>query len=202
MRTGNRPLLARNVGRDYAERQPTPELREAVVTSSRRRPSEQPTNATSATRPAAGVRRATAALAVVFDFLDQHWPYLVNAIESDLIRHEQCRRDGDRRFNQHYRTSALRVHRDGAVVPGVFEKLYRFTPFSDDAQPAVRGKSRCNWPAMTSATCRCPAMQGYGVEWPSPAADHVQIGDGSGVGVDVNRDGRYNPANDDGRGQP
>ncbi len=52
----------------------------------------------------------TPAAAALFDFLERHWPTLLNGIES------------------------------ARLFLGVFEKVYRFTPFSPDAQPRIRGQ--------------------------------------------------------------
>jgi transposase-like protein len=81
--------------------------------------------------------------AVLFDFLERHWPKLVNAIESDLIPTTNNTVElVIRRFDQHYQNFCGFDHlQSAALFLGVFEKLYRFTPFSQDAQPAIRGKS-------------------------------------------------------------
>ena len=87
--------------------------------------------------------KAKPALASVFAFLEGHWPKLVNGIESDLIpRTNNTVELVIRRFDQHYQNfcgfdSLPTAERFLAV----FEKVYRFTPFSDDAQPRLRGKS-------------------------------------------------------------
>jgi transposase-like protein len=80
--------------------------------------------------------------AVIFDFLERHWPRLSNSIGASLI--PATNNTVERvigRFDQHYQNfcgfeSIAAAQRYLAV----FEKLYRFTPFSQDAQPAVRGK--------------------------------------------------------------
>ena len=82
-------------------------------------------------------------LAAVFASLEAHWPKLVNGIESELIpRTNNTVELVIRRFDQHYQNfcgfdSLATAER----FLGVFEKVYRFTPFSDDAQPGIRGKS-------------------------------------------------------------
>ena len=79
----------------------------------------------------------------VFAFLEGHWPKLVNGIESDLIpRTNNTVELVIRRFDRHYQNfcgfdSLPTAERFLAV----FEKVYRFTPFSDDAQPRLRAKS-------------------------------------------------------------
>ena len=80
--------------------------------------------------------------AVIFDFLERHWPRLANSIGSSLIpttNNAVERVIG--RFDQHYRNfcgfeSIAAAQRYLAV----FEKIYRFTPFSQDAQPTIRGQ--------------------------------------------------------------
>ena len=79
----------------------------------------------------------------IFDFLDRHWPKLVNAIGSQLI--PTTNNTAERvigRFDQHYQNfCGFESRQDAERYLAVFEKLYRFTPFSQDAQPAVRGKT-------------------------------------------------------------
>jgi transposase-like protein len=82
-------------------------------------------------------------LAGVFVTLETHWPKLVNGIESDLIpRTNNTVELVIRRFDQHYRNMCgFESVETASVFLGVFEKTYRFTPFSQDAQPRLRGKS-------------------------------------------------------------
>jgi transposase-like protein len=81
--------------------------------------------------------------APLFACLESHWPRLINGIESQLIpRTNNTVELVIRRFDQHYQNfcgfdSLETAHR----FLGVFEKVYRFTPFSDDAQPRLRGRS-------------------------------------------------------------
>ena len=79
---------------------------------------------------------------VIFDFLERHWPQLVNAIESKLIpKTNNAVEMVIRRFDQHYQNfCGFETIETAQLYLAVFEKLYRFTPFSDDAQPAIRGK--------------------------------------------------------------
>jgi hypothetical protein len=80
---------------------------------------------------------------VIFDFLDRHWLKLVNAIGSDLI--PTTNNTVERvigRFDQHYQNfCGFQSQPDAERYLAVFEKVYRFTPFSQDAQPGVRGKT-------------------------------------------------------------
>jgi transposase-like protein len=84
----------------------------------------------------------TPAAAVLFDFLERHWPTLVNGIESDLIPTTNNTVElVIRRFDQHYQNfCGFDTIETAQLFLGVFEKVYRFTPFSQDAQPRIRGK--------------------------------------------------------------
>jgi transposase-like protein len=84
----------------------------------------------------------TPAAAVIFDFLDRHWPTLVNGIESDLIPTTNNTVElVIRRFDQHYQNfCGFDTIETAQLFLGVFEKVFRFTPFSQDAQPRIRGK--------------------------------------------------------------
>jgi hypothetical protein len=86
---------------------------------------------------------AQPAVASVFATLEVHWPTLINGIESDLIpRTNNTVELVIRRFDQHYHNMCgFESVETAAAYLGVFEKVYRFTPFSQDAQPRLRGKS-------------------------------------------------------------
>jgi len=86
--------------------------------------------------------RETPAAAAIFDFLEHHWPTLVNGIESTLIpRTNNAVELVIRRFDQHYQNfCGFDNIASARLFLGVFEKVYRFTPFSQDAQPRIRGK--------------------------------------------------------------
>lgn len=79
----------------------------------------------------------------IFEFLERHWPKLVNAIENPTIpRTNNVTELVIRRFDQHYQNFCGFDNLESAhLYLAVFEKLYRFTPFSNDAQPRLRGKS-------------------------------------------------------------
>jgi transposase-like protein len=81
--------------------------------------------------------------AAIFDFLETHWLKLVNAIESDLIPTTNNTVElVIRRFDQHYQNfCGFQSIATAQQYLGVFEKVYRFTPFSQDAQKSIRGKS-------------------------------------------------------------
>jgi transposase-like protein len=84
----------------------------------------------------------TPAAGAIFDFLEQHWPPLVNGIESTIIpRTNNAVELVIRRFDQHYQNfCGFDTIASARRFLGVFEKVYRFTPFSQDAQPRIRGK--------------------------------------------------------------
>jgi transposase-like protein len=79
----------------------------------------------------------------IFAFLERHWPSLVNAIESRVVpATNNATEQVIRRFTQHYKTFCGFENLESArLYLAVFEKIYRFTPFSDDARPRIRGKS-------------------------------------------------------------
>ena len=78
----------------------------------------------------------------IFLFLERHWPKLVNGIESKTIpRTNNAAELVIRRFDQHYQNFCGFDNLDSAqLFLAVFEKFYRFTPLSQDAQPHLRGK--------------------------------------------------------------
>jgi len=79
---------------------------------------------------------------VIFEFLERHWPTLVNGIESRVIpKTNNAVELVIRRFDRHYQNFCGFDSLESAQrFLGVFEKIYRFTPFSQDAQPRIRGK--------------------------------------------------------------
>jgi transposase-like protein len=82
-------------------------------------------------------------LDALFTFLETHWPKLCNGIDNDLIpRTNNTVELVIRRFDQHYQSfCGFDSLHTAASYLAVFEKLYRFTPFSADAQPRLRGRS-------------------------------------------------------------
>jgi transposase len=81
-------------------------------------------------------------VAPLFSSLQRHWPKLLNGIESTLIpRTNNCAELVIRRFSQHYQNfCGFDSLASARLFLGVFEKTYRFTPFSQDAQPRIRDK--------------------------------------------------------------
>lgn len=105
----------------------------------------------------------------IFDFLVFHWPKLVNAIGSDLIPTTNNSAElVIRRFDQHYQNFCGFDNLDSAqLYLGVFEKLYRFTPFSQDAQPRIRGKSPLQLAGYDLAHIPLSAIcSGLSIDWP------------------------------------
>jgi transposase-like protein len=171
--------LQKTWGYDYAQRQPAAEqLRADVVRIFHAR-----TKRTAYKRYQAllaqqmnYVQRAPPLL-WVFAFLEQHWPTLVNSLESELIpATNNAVEMVIRRFDQHYQNfCGFESLQSAQLYLGVFEKVYRFTPFSDDAQPRIRGKSPLQLAGydMTQVpmTWLC---RGYSLQWPlTLETDHV-----------------------------
>lgn len=107
--------------------------------------------------------------AAIFDFLARHWPTLVNAIESDLIpKTNNAVEMVIRRFDQHYQNFCGFENIESAqLYLAVFEKLYRFTPFSDDAQPAIRGKCPLQLAGYDISQMPMTALcHGLSFDWP------------------------------------
>jgi transposase-like protein len=116
--------------------------------------------------------------AAVFDFLGRHWPTLVNAIES---RHIPATNNATeqviRIFNQHYKTfGGFESIETARVYLAVFEKVYRFTPFSDDAQERIRGK--CPLELAGYEVRKLPIahlFRGLALQWPASAFREVSL---------------------------
>jgi len=137
--------LHETLGRDYAQQHPlVEEVRAEVVRvfqARTKRMAEDRYRALLARREA--VTQVEPALEWVYEFLEHHWPHLVNSVENDLVpATNNATEMVIRRFDQHYQNfCGFESIKTAQVYLGVFEKVYRFTPFSRDAQPRVRGKS-------------------------------------------------------------
>jgi transposase-like protein len=108
----------------------------------------------------------------VFAFLERHWPYLVNGIESRRIpTTNNATEEVIRIFTQHYKTFCGFENIETArLYLGVFEKVYRFTPFSQDAQTRIRGK--CPLELAGYEVQKLPMAQlfrGLALHWPASA---------------------------------
>jgi hypothetical protein len=105
----------------------------------------------------------------VFDSLERHWPTLVNGIESTIIpRTNNTVELVIRRFDQHYQNfcgfDSLETAR---LYLAVFEKVYRFTPFTQDAQPRIRGKCPLELAGYDlSGLPMAQVCRGWALAWP------------------------------------
>jgi len=114
----------------------------------------------------------TPGAAKIFDFLERHWPKLVNAIESRHIPStNNATEEVIRIFTQHYKTFCGFENIDTArLYLAVFEKVYRFTPFSADAHQRIRGK--CPLELAGYEVQKLPIAQlfrGLALQWPASA---------------------------------
>jgi len=108
----------------------------------------------------------------IFAFLERHWPKLVNGIESRHIpTTNNATEQVIRIFTQHYKTFCGFENIDSArLYLAVFEKVYRFTPFSDDAQKRIRGK--CPLELAGYEVQKLPMtrlFRGLALQWPASA---------------------------------
>lgn len=164
--------LCRHIyGTDYAQTQPQVEvLRLAIVQTFQAK-----TKRTAQKRYEAVLTlreqfvRDNSEAAAIFNFLERHWPTLVNAIESDLIpRTNNTVELVIRRFDQHYQNFCGFDSIDTAhLFLAVFEKLYRFTPFSADAQPGIRGKCPLELAGYDISQLPMTSLcRGFSFDWP------------------------------------
>lgn len=114
----------------------------------------------------------TPAVGALFASLERHWPKLVNAIESDCIPLTNNATElVIRRFDQHYQAfCGFNTIETAQIYLAVFEWCYRFTPFTADAQPRIRGK--CPLELAGYDVSKLPMTQicrGQVLEWPSAA---------------------------------
>jgi hypothetical protein len=73
-----------------------------------------------------------------------------------------------RRFDQHYQNfCGFDSIETAQLFLTVFEKLYRFTPFSDDAQPGIRGKCPLELAGYDISQLPMTALcRGLSFDWP------------------------------------
>jgi transposase-like protein len=114
----------------------------------------------------------TPEIAAVFASLERHWPKLVNAIESKRIPLTNNATElVIRRFDQHYQSfCGFNTMETAQLYLAVFEWCYRLPPFTQDAQPRIRGK--CPLELAGYDVSKLPMTQicrGQVLEW-SPAA--------------------------------
>ena len=158
-------------GRDYAEQQPlAAQLRDEVVHLFQARTQQ----AVAQRYRALQERRAEYVaqlppLQGVFAYLERHWPSLVNSIESELIpATNNAVEMVIRRFDQHDQNfCGFESIETAQVYLGVFETIYRFTPFSDDARPAIRGQCPLQLAGYDLSRMPMPWLcRGYSLDWP------------------------------------
>ena len=109
---------------------------------------------------------------VIFDFLECHWPKLANAIGSSTIPTTNNTTElVIRRFAQHYQNfCGFESIESAQSYLAVFEKLYRFTPFSQDAQPRIRGLAPLQLAGYDISHFPMSAIcSGLSVDWPTEA---------------------------------
>ncbi|MGC9523737.1 MAG: IS66 family transposase [Anaerolineae bacterium] len=108
----------------------------------------------------------------IFAFLERHWPRLVNAIESRIVpATNNATEQVIRIFTQHYKTFCGFENIESArLYLAVFEKVYRFTPFSNDAQERIRGQ--CPLELAGYEVQKLPMaklFRGLALQWPAAA---------------------------------
>ncbi len=162
-------------GRGYAQTQPEVEtLRQAIVQIFRaktKRTAQKRYEQVLALRQKYVQQQPEAA--AIFDFLERHWPKLVNAIESQLIpKTNNATELVIRRFDQHYQSfCGFNSSQTAQGFLAVFEKVYRFTPFSDDAQPAIRAKCPLELAGYDISQLPMAALgKGLSFDWPLEVA--------------------------------
>jgi hypothetical protein len=164
-------------GADYAQTQPQVEqLRQAIIAmfqaKTKRTALKRYQQVMAQREPFVQAKAEAAAL---FDFLQRHWPTLVNAIESDLIpKTNNAVEMVIRRFDQHYQNfCGFESIESAHLYLAVFEKLYRFTPFSDDAQPPIRGKCPLELAGYDISHMPMTALcHGLSLDWPLEVAHY------------------------------
>ena len=118
----------------------------------------------------------TPAVDSVFGSLERHWPTLANGIESTIIpRTNNATELVIRRFDQHYQNfCGFESLASARLFLAVFEKVYRFTPFTPDAQPRIRNK--CPLELAGYDVTSLPMAQickGWALHWPTMPSQGV-----------------------------
>jgi hypothetical protein len=93
-----------------------------------------------------------------------HIPATNNAVERVI-----------RRFHQHYQGfNGFESAPHAQAYLAVFEKCYRFTPFSQDAQPHIRGKSPLQLAGYDVANLSFATLSSsFAILWPLSPPEHV-----------------------------
>jgi transposase-like protein len=111
----------------------------------------------------------------IFDFLERHGPKLLNGIESKIIpKTNNAVELVIRRFDQHYQNfCGFESIQSAQIFLGVFEKLYRLTPFSGDAQPRIRGKCPLELAGYDISQLPLATLcDGFSLDWPLDVVHH------------------------------
>jgi transposase-like protein len=164
-------------GTEYAQTHPEVEqLRQAIqriFAARTKRTAHQRYQAVMALRE--NYVQETAGAAALFDFLERHWPKLVNGIESQIIpKTNNAVELVIRRFDQHYQNfCGFESIETAHIFLGVFEKIYRFTPFSQDAQPRIRGKCPLELAGYDISQLPMASLcNGLSLDWPLEVAQN------------------------------
>jgi len=165
-------------GRDYAQHHPAAkalqEEIDAIFDAATRRTAQRRFEQVMSQREL--FVAATPEAEAIFAFLERHWPRLVNAIESSLVPStNNATEQVIRIFNQHYKTFCGFENIESArLYLAVFEKVYRFSPFSNDAQERIRGK--CPLELAGYEVQKLPMAQlfrGLALQWPAAAFEEL-----------------------------
>jgi DNA-directed RNA polymerase subunit RPC12/RpoP len=119
---------------------------------------------------------STPAVSSVFDSLERHWPTLANGIESMIIpRTNNATELVIRRFDQHYQNfCGFDSFSSARLFLAVFEKIYRFTPFTPDAQPRIRNKCPLELAGYDVASLPMSQLcKGWALNWATTSSERV-----------------------------
>jgi hypothetical protein len=170
--------LKETYGADYAKTRPDvvqlQEQIDAIFQAKTRRTAEKRYHKVLALREQFVAQ--TPAVDSVFGSLERHWPTLANGIESTIIpRTNNATELVIRRFDQHYQNfCGFDSLASARLFLAVFEKVYRFTPFTADAQPRIRNK--CPLELAGYDVARLPMAQickGWTLDWPATPSQGV-----------------------------
>jgi hypothetical protein len=118
----------------------------------------------------------TPAVDSIFGSLERHWPTLANGIESTIIpRTNNATELVIRRFDQHYQNfCGFDSLASARLFLGVFEKVYRFTPFTPDAQLHIRNKCPLELAGYdVSSLPMAQICKGWALDWSVTPAQGV-----------------------------
>jgi transposase-like protein len=165
-------------GRDYAKTRPDvvrlKDQIDAVFQARTRRTAEKRYRKVLALRQQYAA--STPAVTTVFDSLERHWPALVNGIESTIIpRTNNATELVIRRFDQHYQNfCGFDSLTSARLFLAVFEKVYRFTPFTPDAQPRIRNKCPLELAGYDVASLPMTQLcKGWALNWATTPSKRV-----------------------------